>query len=153
MPSRWHSMIQQAILDFGKSNRKVKRVRSNQPLHINHPTKKLVMLYYPDVYFELKNRKKVVFEVIDKQSNDKTVADIFRCFLSPNVSQVYFVVKSSAKEKEVSEMCDIILSKLADEFNTKKSKLPIEVNVITITEEEAQNEENLNKLLQRLITI
>jgi len=154
MVSKYHDIIQKRIVHFGENHRKVKRVKtSGHPLHINHPTKNLSLIYNPDVHFQLKNRKIIVFEIADRQSNEKTIADIIRSFLTPNVSQVYFVVPTEEKRKEITIMYDVILSKLADDFGTKKSKLPLDANVIVISKEDVLDIDKLDALLKEYITL
>lgn len=154
MTSQYHILVQQAIVRFGNNNKKVARVRhSGQPIHINHPTNSKTILYNPDVHFELKNRKRIIFEIVDTQPDEKTIADVIRSLLSPNASQVYFIVKNKNKEKNVDRIYDVILSKLADDFRTKKSKLPMDANVIHISQSDISNTQRLDDLLKEYITI
>jgi hypothetical protein len=154
MPSDYHNSIQDEIEKFGKTQKKVKRVRtSGKYIHICHPTKNKSIPYNPDVHFELKNRKIIVFEILDSQSMQKTIADVTRSFLSPNVAQVYFIVKTEKMRDEVITLCDVLLSKLADDFRTKKNKLPMEANVIWISNKDVKNNKKLGEILEENISI
>jgi len=116
------------------------------------PTKNLTIAYNPDVHYELRHSK-IVFEVLDKQSEPKTIADITRSFLTPNVTQVYFFVKTTNAQRKVTDLCDVILSKLADDFGTKKSRLPTSARVVLITNAEANNSNTLDNVLRSEIKI
>lgn len=154
MPSRYHETVKNSIVRFGNSNNKVDRVRqSGHPLHINHPTRRLSILYNPDVHFEMRNRKIIVFEVLDSQQEVKTIADIIRSLLAMHVSQVYFFVDSIEKRDEVYDLCDVILSKLADDFKTKKSDLPLDAKIVLITRSETNNQTVLDSVISEEIKI
>ena len=153
MVSAYHQAVTDAIVRYGRGHRKVQRIRqSGHYLHINHPTKNLTIVYNPEVHFELRHSK-IVFEVLDSQKEAKTIADIIRSFLVPNVTQVYFFVKTTNTEQKVSDLCDVILSKLADDFHMKKSKLPINAKVVLITSAETNNQQTLDDAVRESIRI
>lgn len=154
MPSQYHNAIQSAIINFGNKHTKVERVRgSGQPIHINHPTKNKAILYYPDVRFELRSRKIIIFEVLDTQSEDKTIADLIRSVLTQNATQIYFIVKTNEIAEKIVRIYEVILSKFADEFKIWKRKLLEAASVIVISEEDAKDEEFLEYILSNEIFI
>ena len=153
MVSAYHQAVKNAIVRYGQNHGKVQRVRqAGHLLHITHPTRALTIVYNPDVRFELRHSI-IVFEVLDTQTEAKTIADIIRSFLAQNVTQVYFFVKNTQAEQDVSDLCDVILSKLADDFHTKKSKLPTNAKVVLITRVEANNQQTLDDAIREAIRI
>ncbi|MCK4736781.1 MAG: hypothetical protein KAT65_30280 [Methanophagales archaeon] len=155
MPSSYHKAVQKAIVSFGGGFRKIKKIReSGRPLHITHPTKKKIILYNPDVRFELKNRKIIIFEIIDSQPEDKTIADITRSLLAKNVTQLYFIVKSEDMRDKIADIYDIILSGFADYFEGEKKKLFTGGNnILVIAEDIVMDEMKLQELISNNISI
>ena len=154
MPSQYHNTVQNAIVNFGNEHAKVERVRgSGEPIHINHATKNKAILYYPDARFELKNRKIVIFEVLDTQSEEKTIADLTRSVLTKNVMQIYFIVKTDEMREKIVRIYEVILSKFADEFKIGKRKLLEDASVIVLSEEDVRDGEKFRTLLTEYITI
>jgi len=152
--SSYHSAVQRAIGRYGKSLRKVRRVRGpGRPLHVNHPTKNKVLSYEPDVYFELKNRTVVVFEVLDSQSSDKTIADLVRSLLCLEVCKVFFIVPDDRARDEVNRICDVVLSKIADDFEKRKCDLLLEPEVVIVTRDAASRPRDLAGVLLGLLDI
>lgn len=154
MPSKFHKTVQKAIIKFGENHQKVDEVKgSGRPIHISHPTKNQALLYYPDARYELKNRKIIIFEVLDTQKDDKTIADITRSILVLNATQVYFIVKNENIANKIGKIYDVILSKFADDFKIKKRKLLLDASAIIISEEDATDDVGLQNILYEEINI
>ena len=156
MSSEYHKLVQESIVDFGKRyDKKIRKIlQSGHPLHINHPFKKnKEILYNPDVHFLLKNRKIIIFEVLDSQTLDKTIADITRSILVTNATQVYFIVKTKEIKDKIVELYDVILSKFTDDFDIDEKRLLLDASAIIITEEDIENREELQNLLDTYISI
>lgn len=98
MATEYHKKIEHALVMLGddwKSEKKIKQVYrgSKRPLSIVDPRSKYVLNYQPDVYFILRNNKKLIFEVLDSEGKkqDIIVADVIRSFLVENVEALIFV--------------------------------------------------------------
>ena len=151
-----HTAVQESIVAFGKKkDKKIQKIKqSGRPLHINHPTKKnKEIVYYPDVHFLLKNKKIIIFEIVDSQPLDKTIADITRSILVTSATQVYFIVKTEEIKNKIVEVYDVILSKFTDDFDIDEKRLLVEASAIVITEEDIENREELQTLLDKYINI
>lgn len=93
-----HRQIETAFTTLGEEwedSGKIKRVyRGNKrPLSIVDPRSKLVMNYQPDVYYILKNNRKLIFEVLDTEleKQDAIAADVICSFLVENVDGLFFI--------------------------------------------------------------
>lgn len=98
MATEYHKEIEKCLITLGnewKSQRKIRRVYrgSEHPLSIVDPRSKLVVNYQPDVYFVLRNNKKLIFEVLDSEGEkqDIIIADVIRSFLVENVDGLLFI--------------------------------------------------------------
>lgn len=98
MVTSYHSLMEHGILLLGdelKRQRKVQKVftGSQRPLSIVDHHTKHVINYKPDVYFILRNNKKLIFEVLDSEieKQDIIIADVIRSFLIENVDAVIFI--------------------------------------------------------------
>jgi hypothetical protein len=116
MPTLYHTNVEQGILAFGKRFDKFEKIcGSNLPIHINHPTKRIIpILYRPDVHFVTKLGKLYVFEVLDSELNDENliIADILLACLCPNVSHVYFFVPRIKDQDKVMNLIVTITDNL-----------------------------------------
>ena len=149
MTKNYHKFLADIFLEIGKQSRKVRDMKVNKTIFINHPNKKGFQIpYQPDVRYILRNNTEILIEIIDTQSKEKCIADIIRAYLY-NAKIVCFVVKDKESEKSVYEIADVLLSKLADEMGTKKNMLPLDVKIVTVTEKELDNEEDLILRLKR----
>jgi len=102
MVTEYHKIIEDSLIFLGnewKNQRKIKNVyRGNErPLSIVGPRSKNVLNYEPDVYFILKNNKKLIFEVLDSEERkqDIIIADIIRSFLVENVDALILIYPGS----------------------------------------------------------
>jgi len=106
MVTRYHRTVERGIILLGKdlkNARKVKKIyRGNErPLSIVDPKTKFVLNYKPDVYFILRNNKKLIFEILDSEEKkqDIIIADIIRSFLIENVEALIFIYPGSVRDE------------------------------------------------------
>lgn len=98
MVTEYHKTVERLLIELGeewKAEKKIKHVYRGcqRPLSIVDPREKLVLNYQPDVYFILKNNKKLIFEVLESEAEkqDIIVADVIRAFLVENVEALIFI--------------------------------------------------------------
>jgi len=98
MATKYHRQIEAILSTLGnewENHRRIKKAcRGNlYPLSIVDPRSKLVVNYHPDVYFILKNNRKLVFEILDseKEKQDAIIADVICSFLVENVDGLFFI--------------------------------------------------------------
>ena len=111
MVTRYHSLMEKSILLFGNGLKEQKRIQkvftgSQKPLSLVDHSTKFVVNYKPDVYFILRNNKKLIFEVLDseKDKQDIIIADVIRSFLVENVEAIFFIYSGDKKdEKKIME--------------------------------------------------
>ena len=151
--SQYHSNIEKGILAFGKKHKRFDKVYgSNIPIHINHPTKKMYpILYHPDVHFVTKVGKRHIFEVLDSELRDANliIADILQACLSPNTSEVIFIVPKEKDQDKVMDLAQTITDNLISRGISKK-ELP-RVNVFYILRSEAKTPESVTEILVDLL--
>jgi hypothetical protein len=152
--SKYHSNVEKGIRAFGE--KRPKRFRkvcdSGTPIHINHPRKKMYqILYYPDVIFVTKVGKRHVFEVLDSELGDTNlmIADIVQSCLSPNTSDVIFIIKKEKDENKVMDLAQTITDNLISKGIPKKD-LP-RVHVYYILTSEAKSPETVTRILTDLL--
>ncbi len=105
MVSKYHSTVEKGILLLGQEGIKQKKIKkvlrgNENPLSIVDHTTKYVVNYQPDVYFILRNNKKLIFEVLDseEQKQDIIIADVIRSFLVENVEALLFIYSGSESD-------------------------------------------------------
>jgi len=158
MVTEYHERIQRIILDLGKdlmeNGNTVKKVRqgSSRPIHINHPTKDKNILYKPDAYYERKDGRIIAFEVLDSQSCEKTIADVTRSILNPNVRHLCLITKDDRSRNEVVKTCDVVLSSIADSADVPKEELLQSVSVVKVTVTKSKKRKEVEKLLSIALT-
>lgn len=98
MVTKYHGQIEDTLFELGRdwvSKRRVRKSRKGNvhPLSIVDPRTKLVVNYQPDVYFILRNNRKLIFEVVDSEGEkqDVIIADVIRSFLVENVDGLFFI--------------------------------------------------------------
>jgi hypothetical protein len=108
MVTGYHKQIEDALITLGEKwvgLRKIKKVcrGSQYPLSIVDPRSKYVMNYQPDVYYVLRNNRKLIFEVLDTEieKQDAIVADVICSFLVENVDGLFFIYPEPASHKEI----------------------------------------------------
>jgi hypothetical protein len=105
MVTKYHRDIDAALVEVGKSSKFVKKVfRGNEnPIPIADFSTKKVVNYKPDVYFLLKNRFKLIFQVLESEikKQDTLIADVVRACLVENCIGLIFIHPSEdEKDKE-----------------------------------------------------
>ena len=155
MVTKYHRNIQKAVLEFGKKQTLVRKSLegNSKPLPIVEPESKYVVNYQPDVYFILKNRKKVIFEILESEihKQDIIIADVIRSCLVENVSLIVFI-HPSTKEKD-SERALEALYTVTKGIATKgipAEELPKKGYVYLVTKNEALNQKQLFCKIQQL---
>ncbi len=104
-------------------------IHSN-PLKINHPQRgsRFSLDYEPDACLEHHHNRVivgvVVFEILDKQNEAKTIADIVRCIFLGNCERLIFIAKTQAGQLYVKNVVDTILGSLFKLY----SKIPFGKN-------------------------
>ena len=152
--SQYHSNVEKGIRAFGKkySKRFEKVCDSATPIHINHPTKKTYpILYRPDVILVTKFGKRHIFEVLDSELKDANliIADIVQSCLSPNASEVIFIVPKEKDEDNVLNLAQTITNNLMSKGISKR-ELP-RVHVYYILTSEAKSSEAVTEILADLL--
>jgi len=158
MTTAYHRQIEDGLLALGNEWKNRKRIRnfyrgSERPLSIVDPRTKLVLNYQPDVYFILRNNKKLIFEVLDSEGHkqDKIIADVIRSFLVENVEGLVFIHPGpESVETTVLEALKTIYKGLVGK-GVPQSELPNarKTGPYLITEKEARYAQELtNKLAQ-----
>lgn len=127
MVTEYHKNVTNGIYEAGKEFLRLKKIKKvhtgdQKPLSIVDSHTKLVVNYKPDVHFKLNNNKKMIFEVLDSESNkqDIIIADVIRSFLVEDVDAVIFVYyqpekkesKQNGKNKETRNVEKRILEAL-----------------------------------------
>lgn len=152
--SQYHSNIEKGIIAFGKKRKRFSKIcGSNVPIHINHPTKKMYpILYHPDIQFVTKVGKRHIFEVLDSEIRDSNlmIADIVQACLSPNTSDVIFIVPKEKDQDKVSDLYQTITDNLIIKGISKKD-LP-KFNVFYILRSEAKTPESVTEILVDLLS-
>jgi hypothetical protein len=123
--------------------RKIKKVcrGSQYPLPIVDVWSKYVMNYQPDVYYVLRNNRKLIFEVLDTETEkqDAIVADVIRSFLVENVDGLFFMYPEPAShQKTILEALVTVYGGLVRK-GIAVSELPNEkkISAYLVTREEA----------------
>lgn len=146
MVTGYHKQIESVLIALGNewtNLRKIKKVchGNENPLSIIDPRSKLVVNYQPDVYFILRNNRKLVFEVLDseEEKQDIIIADVIRSFLVENVDGLFFIYPGSESvETRILESLITIYKGLVRK-GVKESELPNykKTGAYLVTREEA----------------
>ena len=154
MVTNYHKRIENAIVAFGKDTKQVKKVlRGNEhPLSLVDSFSKRVVNYKPDAYFLLKNRGKLIFQVLESElkKQDTLIADVVRACLVENCDGIIFIHPSGNKEDEnrVLEALNIVIRGL-----NKKGlgeDLPKTNGCYRINRKDAKNKKTVVSLLTKL---
>ncbi len=158
MVTSYHETIQKALVKYGnllKKEKKIKKVfeGNKKPLSIVDSRNKYVVNYKPDVYFILKNNKKLIFEILDSEEKkqDVIIADIIRSMLVENVDGLAFIYPGTAKdEKTIMEALKTMYKGLVEDLGVSIKDLPNtkKTGPYSITRLEAENSERLMSKLQ-----
>jgi len=108
MVTDYHRQIENALMTLGAEwdrSRKIKKVcrGSQHPLSIVDPRSKHVMNYQPDIYYILKNNRKLIFEILDTEieKQDAIVADVICSFLIENVDGLFFIYPEPPSNQKI----------------------------------------------------
>jgi hypothetical protein len=118
------------------------------------PDKDFKIKYTPDKRFETTYRKKrfvFVFEILDSQETDKTIADIIRSFFVPEIFKTIFIVKGENEQKEVYEIVEVLLSRIAKEMGKTQKELPMLIAYVPISEEQSINYTQVKERLDEVV--
>lgn len=158
MATKYHKKIENCLITLGNEWRSQKRIKkvyrgSEHPLSIVEPRSKRVVNYQPDVYFILRNNRKLIFEVLDSEGEkqDIIIADVIRSFLIENVDGLCFIHPGpESVETRILEALITIYKGLVRR-GVDESELPNrkKTGPYLVTQEEANNAQELrDKLTQ-----
>lgn len=158
MATKYHKKIEDGLIMLGdkwKNQKKIKKVYrgSERPLSIVDPRSKLVLNYQPDIYFILRNNKKLIVEVLDSEGKkqDIIIADIIRSFLVENVDALIFIHPGpESVETTVFEALKTIYKGLVYK-GVPQSELPNpkKTGPYLVTRKEAKNAQEIKDKLTR----
>ena len=156
MVTKYHKKVEDGLLKLGEHlirQRRVIKVHrgSVDPLSLVDPRTKSVLNYQPDVYFILRNNKKLIFEVLDSEGKkqDIVVADIIRSFLLENVEALIFIHPGpSTVENLILEALKTLYKGLVNK-GIQQSDLPDprKTGPYLVTKEEAKQTKDLDNKL------
>jgi hypothetical protein len=162
MVSVYHKNIQHALIFYGEELKKTGNLidvyeGNKEPLSIVDPPTKLVVNYKPDVYFILKNKQKLIFEIPDSEENKQfsIIADIIRSILVENVDGLIFIYPGDSKtETRIFEAFKTMYKGLT-KLGIPLSKLPKEKKTgpYSITRKEAKTEKSILLKLDEYLRI
>ncbi|KHO46073.1 MAG: hypothetical protein QS98_C0005G0020 [archaeon GW2011_AR3] len=153
MVSFYHSTVQKGVILVGEELQKRKRVKkvltgNGHPLSITDYNSKLVVNYQPDVYFKLRNNKKMIFEILDseEQKQDIIIADVIRSFLVEDVDSLIFIYKGD-EEVEMRIIESLVTISMGLVYKgIPQNELPFgKSGVIRITKKQAMSPENVKR--------
>jgi len=148
--SGYHEIVKNGIIKFGKQYKRFEKIHgSNVPIHINHPTKGISILYRPDVQFITKHRGRYIFEILDSELRDQNliIADTILACLSPNTSKVFFIVPTEKDQDKVLDTVVTLVARLRT-LGVSKKELPRIVAPFYVLRSEAKSPETVKKVLE-----
>jgi hypothetical protein len=121
MPSgemRYHKVVQEAIFLLGEKHRHkevLNITKGGVTICITHGTKPTIkaLMFKPDAIFTIKNRQKIVFQVLSSQAekNREIEADMLRALLSSEVARIVFTTPTIAYAQNIDRLYNIIANK------------------------------------------
>jgi hypothetical protein len=157
MVTSFHKSIEDAIIEFGKNSKFVKKVfRGNEdPFSITESLSKKVINYKPDVHFLLKRRRgKLLFQVLrsELKKQEILIADVIRACLVENCDGIIFVYKKSDDKDEFKDDENRILEALSIVRGLYKKgirleNLPYKNSCVSISEKKSRDKKKIIKLL------
>lgn len=153
MVTNYHSHVTKSIIFTGQELIKLRKIRKvfrgeEKPLSIVEYHSKHVINYKPDVYFLLRNNKKMIFEVLDseEEKQDIIIADIIRSFLVENVEAIIFVFSGNKNvEYKIIESL-VTISKGLVSKGIPEKELPIAKSGALVVEKELDEINIMNKI-------
>jgi hypothetical protein len=157
MPTAYHKQVEGALRTLGiewAKQGKIKEVYrgSEKPLSIVDSTSRRVVNYQPDVYYILRNNKKLLFEVLDTelQKQESIIADVICAFLIENVDGLIFLFPSGSEsdERRISDVVFTIYGNLLSR-DVRRSTLPSrkKSGAYVVTKEEAADTQKIRAKL------
>jgi len=145
----YHKKVKKAIIEIGKESSKKFEVHKEEPIPIAHPYEKRVLHYKPEVYFLDRNRRYIIFEVLDDQAKDYNlvISDIMQSIMVRNTRKVVFIVKNK-KDYDTVDDCVSIIKIILKKLGVLNGRIP-ELLVYEITKTEARTKKNLFRILRR----
>ncbi len=158
MVTDYHKQVENTLIRLGtewKDSKKIKGVCRGyeRPLSIVDPRSKHVVNYQPDVYYILRNNRKLVFEILDSEleKQDSIIADVICSFLVENVDGLLFIYPGpqSAENRILEALITIYRGLIhkgvgqAELPNTKK------IGAYLVTKEEALISSEIGNKLNR----
>ncbi|MBU4246716.1 MAG: hypothetical protein KKE71_06740 [Nanoarchaeota archaeon] len=159
MVTKYHRTVEDGIVLLGNLWIKQKRAktvyRGNQrPLSIVDYNSKSMVNYQPDVYFKLRNNKKLIFEVLDSQEKkqDLIIADVIQSFLIEDVEGVIFVYSGNLPEKIRINEALVTIAKGLVYKGINESEIPFDRSgSIPVKREDAISPEKVKEILLKKI--
>jgi len=109
MVKDYHKNIIKIIEELASKKQHLKINPLNRQLKIEHTYKVEGFFYNPDIYFvNTKNNKYLIFEILDSQKKDKTIADICRIIFFKKCYKAIFVVKTDEQKEDIELIVDTI---------------------------------------------
>lgn len=132
MTTAYHKQVESALIVLGsewKEKGKIKQVHRGceRPLCIVESRSRHLINYQPDVYYLLKNNKKLIFEILDTElgKQDGIIADTICSFLVENVDGLIFLhYGDKSDEQRIIDIFHTIYKNLTDIKGVKQSELP-----------------------------
>ena len=158
MVTDYHKQIENVLIALGtewKNARKIKKVcqGNEHPLSIVDPRSKRVVNYQPDVYFVLRNNRKLVFEVLDSESEkqDAIIADVICSFLVENVDGLIFIHPGPERVEDTVNEALVTIYKGLINKGIPESELPNfqKTGAYLVTKQEGMNSVEINSKLNR----
>ena len=117
MPSRFHKLVGNALIELGEDLTKSKKWKTRftevfdgnkNPIKIINQFKRRTIgwNYYPDVYYTTKVGKKFIFEIIDSETINEIIADYFQAVLS--YAHAVMFIPTPERHGEVKDVVDTL---------------------------------------------
>jgi hypothetical protein len=128
MASKTHHLIKRIVREIIKEynfNRKgIPVLEEANVIKLNDPDSKEVIEYKPDFILRRNLTKHtyyfVIFEVIEDQTDTKTMADIARVLAKSEINKAIFISCNPKKLKETDRIISVLLGSYKDVFRKKK---------------------------------
>ena len=152
MASKHHKIIPKLLNDLIKDYPCLKKVRC---LKLNDPNSKKVIEYMPDYIIKRDISSHsyyfVIFEIIDRQPDVKTIADICRIIAKPEIKKAIFISCSKKKKEETDRLISVIVGNYKDRFNKRNNKEILDISSREINAKD--NEETISNLIYEELKI
>lgn len=88
--------------------------RNDEPIKIANPSckSKYCLNYKPDFcVINKRSNKEIIFEILDTQSDEKTIADVVRCIFHRNCVKAIFITKDVSTAIDTDNVIDTLRQK------------------------------------------